>query len=272
MTVAIMAAYALGYLRRVRTLGRRGRPVPPWRIACFVCGLAVLALALSPPVGGRDEERLSAHMAEHVLIGDIASLLLVLGLTGPLLAPLLRFRAVARLRAVSHPLVALPLWAANLWLWHLPVAYEAAVHHELVHVLQHSLFLALGANLWMPLFGPFPKPEWFGRAAQLVYVLAARVASAVLANLFVWSQITFYASYRDLSDQSAAGAIMMTEESVVMVALLAWLAACWIGDAGERQELLELAEARGVAIGERRVARAVAAGRGADLRRRLEAR
>ena len=272
MTVAILAAYALVYLRRARTLARRGRPVPPWRIACFAGGLGVLALALSPPIGGRDEQRLSAHMAEHLLIGDIASLLLVLGLTGPLLAPLLRFRAVARLRAASHPLVALPLWAANLWLWHLPVAYEAAVHHDLVHVLQHGLFLVLGANLWMPLFGPFPKPEWFGGAAQLGYVLAARLTSALLANLFVWSQTTFYPSYGDLSDQSTAGAIMMTEESVVMVALLAWLALRWISDAGQRQELVELAEARGVAVDERRVARAVAAGRGADLRRRLEAR
>jgi cytochrome c oxidase assembly factor CtaG len=266
---AIIGAYAVAYLIRARTLARRGRPVPVWRIVCFAGGLLVLAVAFSPPLGGRDETRLSAHMAEHLLIGDIASLLLVLGLTGPLLAPLLRLPLVGRLRALSHPLIALGLWAANLWLWHLPALYEAAVRHDLLHVVQHGLFLLLGANLWMPLFGPFPKPHWFGGAAQLGYVLVARVSSAVLANLFVWSQTVFYPSYGDLADQSAAGAIMMAEESVLMVALLGWLAARWIRDAGERQELVELATAHGVSIDERRVARAVAAGHGAELRRRL---
>jgi putative membrane protein len=231
-TVAILAGYAGAYLLRVRTLARRGRPVPAWRAACFLSGLLAVALAVSGPVDRLADEYLSAHMAEHLVIADVASLLLVLGLTGPLLAPLLRFRWVDRLRVLTHPVVALVLWAANLWLWHLPVAYEAALRHDGVHAVQHASFLLLGANLWMPLFGPFPKPEWFGRAAQLVYVLASRLTAAVLANLFVWSGTAFYGWYGDLADQSAAGAVMMAEESVMMVALLGWLFWRWIQDAG----------------------------------------
>jgi putative membrane protein len=123
----------------------------------------------------------------------------------------------------------------------------------------------------MPLFGPFPKPAWFGSAAQLAYAVAVRVTGALLANLFVWSGTVFYGWYGDLGDQSAAGAVMMAEESVVMVALFGWLVLRWMRDAGERQELVELASARGLALDEHRVARAVAAGRGGELRRRLEA-
>jgi putative membrane protein len=266
---ALIGAYAIPYALRARTLARRGRPVPTWRIWCFGAGLLALILAVSPPVLDLAGSRFTAHMAEHLLIADVAALLLVLGLTGPLLAPLLRIRAVDRLRVLTHPVAAFAVWAANLYLWHLAWAYEGALRHDLVHVLQHAMFLLAGILLWMPLFGPLPKPAWFGNAAQLVYVVSIRLTGAVLANVFVWSGTVFYGWYGDLGDQSVAGAVMMVEESVVTVALFGWLFMKWMREGGERQELLELAAARGIELDERRVARAVAAGRGDDLRRRL---
>jgi len=270
IVAAVLLAYAAAYGLRARTLARLGRPVPRRRVACFLAGLAVLAAATSPPVGRAADERMAAHMAEHLLIADVASLLLVLGLTGPVLAPLMRLPGARAFRALGHPAVALPLWAANLWLWHLPVMYEAALRHDAVHAAQHASFLLFGMNLWVPLFGPFPKPEWFGTGAQFGYVLGVRFTSALLANLFVWSGTAFYAFYgRDLDDQAAAGAVMMVEDSVFMVALFAWLALRWLRDAEQRQSLAELAAARGIPLDERRIARAVAAGRGGDLRQRL---
>jgi cytochrome c oxidase assembly factor CtaG len=236
---------------------------------CFAAGLLTLIVAVSPPVLDLAGSRFAAHMAEHLLIADLAALLLVLGLTGPVLAPLLRIRVVDRLRFLTHPVVAFTVWAANLYVWHLAWAYEGALRHELVHVVQHAMFLLAGVLLWMPLFGPLPKPTWFGNAAQLGYVVAMRLTGAVLANVFVWSGTVFYGWYGDLGDQTVAGAVMMIEESVVTVALFGWLFAKWMREGGERQELLELAAARGIELDERRVARAVAAGRGEDLRRRL---
>jgi len=268
---AVLAAYAIPYGLRARTLARRGRPVPGWRIGCFGAGLAVLAAAISPPFLDLAGSRFAAHMAEHLLIADVAALLLVLGMPGPVLAPLLRVPAIGRLRALTHPLAAFALWAANLYLWHIPAAYEGALHSDALHAVQHVCFLLAGINLWMPLFGPFPRPAWFGAAAQLGYVVAVRLTGAVLANVFVWSGTVIYASYGSLDDQSAAGAVMMAEESVFTVALFGWLVFKWMRDAGERQELVELASARGVELDERRIGRAVAAGYGDDLKRRLSA-
>src|SRR4051794_16666130 len=153
-------------------------------------------------------------MAEHLVIGDLAPLLVVLGCSGPILAPLLSLRAVARLRWITHPVAAFALWAANLYAWHLSVAYQGALRHDLVHALEHACFFGFGALLWMPLFGPLPKPEWFGNAARLGYILAVRLTGAVLANVFVWSGTVFYGYYdrpgvSALADQSAAGGIMM---------------------------------------------------------------
>src|SRR5919199_666627 len=120
----------------------------------MIAGLAVAAYA----VAYLARSRFAGHMAEHLVIGDIAPLLIVLGLTGAVVAPLLRFRALERLRALGHPVAAFALWAANLAFWHLRFAYEGALHHDAVHGLQHACFLLAGINLWMPLLGPFPRP------------------------------------------------------------------------------------------------------------------
>src|SRR5690242_21766821 len=111
------------YRARVRALAKERRAVPVWRQACFASGLIVLAIALSPPVDTLADQLLTAHMAEHLLIGDIAALLLVLGFTGPLLAPILRNRYLGRLRVLTHPVVAFVGWAVNFYVWHLPFMY-----------------------------------------------------------------------------------------------------------------------------------------------------
>src|SRR5947199_23447 len=105
-------------------------------------------------------------MAEHLLIGDIAALLIVLGFTGPLLAPLLRIKWIGWLRALTHPVVAVVLWGANFYAWHVPALYQAALHHEALHALEHATFLGFGIAVWMGLLGPLPKPDWFGNGAR----------------------------------------------------------------------------------------------------------
>ena len=86
------------YGLRARTLARRGTPVPRWRIAAFAGAVVLFVVALSPPLEHRAEELFVFHMIQHVLLGDLAPLLFVLGLTGPLLRPLLALRPVAALR------------------------------------------------------------------------------------------------------------------------------------------------------------------------------
>jgi putative membrane protein len=186
------------------------------------------------------------------------------------LAPLLRTRPAERLRFLAHPVAAFCLWAVDLYLWHLPFAYQAALHHDFVHVLQHACFFAFGFNLWLPLFGPLPQPAWFGNGARLGYVVAVRVAGFALGNALTWAHVEFYPHYgHALSDQSAAGAVMMLEQMVVMLGLFAWLLARVLREAEERQQLAELAGARGAQIDERRIARAVGAGQTELLRSRL---
>ena len=264
--------FGVMYWMRARTLREQGRAVPGWRVACWYSGLALIVAVLVSPLASLAEERFSAHMAEHLLIADIGSLLLVLGLTGPLMAPLLRNPILGPLRHLAHPVAALLIWAVDLAIWHLPGPHEAAVNHDGVHALQHVLFIGCGVNMWMALLGPLPKPAWFGNLARLGYILVVRLYGTILANVFVWSDRPIYDVYvGGTNDQVIAGSIMMVEGSILTLALGCWLFLRAANQGEERQRLMELAQERGVPLDERRAARAVSAGRGEELRRRLEA-
>jgi putative membrane protein len=273
-------ATVAGILYALRVHGLRGstRAVPSWRQACFYGGLLVQVAGIVA-LGGLADELFWAHMTEHLLLGDVGALLLVLGLTGPVLAPVLRLPGLRHLTALAHPVVAVGLWAADLAFWHLPAVQDAAVRHEGLHALQHTAFVGCGVLMWLALLGPLPKPAWFGNAARLGYVLVVRLTGAVLGNVLVFGGRPFYDVYAAgerahgisaAADQNAAGAVMMVEGSFLTLVLLGWVFLRAAREGEERQELLELAASRGVALTEARAARAVAAGRGAELRRRLE--
>ncbi len=275
-----LAILGLMYARRAHTLAADEHPVPGWRQACFYGGFVVIGAALTS-LGAASQDLLWVHMIEHLLLGDIAALLIVLGLTGPMLAPILRIKLFDRLRALSHPAIAFPLWMVDLYVWHVPALYEAALRHAGVHALEHAMFLGFGINMWMCLFGPLPTPAWFGNLGKLIYIVAVRLAGTVLGNIFLWSGTVFYPYYlggearfhiSPLADQNIAGAIMMVEESILTLGLFCWLFLRTARESEERQELLEYAQERGLELSDERAARAVAAGRGAELRRRLQAR
>jgi putative membrane protein len=271
---------AILYWHRAMVLSWDGRPVPLWRQICFGAGLATVAAALFSPIGHIAEELVIVHMAEHLLIGDIASLLLVLGLTKSLLQPVLAIRVFNRLQVLTHPAVALPLWALNFYLWHVPALYDAAYGTAPIHALEHTCFLFFGCLMWMPIFGPLPKPEWFTAGWKVGYVIAVRFAGAILGNVLMWSGTVLYPIYAPgerywgisaVADQSTAGVIMMVEGTFLALGVLAWVFLEVAREGTEKQRLLDLAQERGVALDERRARRAVAAGHGALLERRIVA-
>jgi len=266
------------YWLRAKTLRERGAPVPSWRQWCWYSGLVLMVATLVSPLAHISEELFLAHMLEHLLLADLGALLLVLGLTGPLLQPLLAVRELSWLRVFAHPVVALVAWTANFYLWHLPALYQSAVENPAVHALQHILFVSFGMAMWMALLGPLPKPAWFGNGAKIGYIVAVRLIQSVLANALLWSSGVLYPRYAAgqaewgisaANDQSAAGAIMMIEGSIVTIGLFCWLFLRAARESEERQALVELAAARGFELSEERAARAVAAGRGDALRKRI---
>jgi len=274
----LLIVVALAYARRVRTLAERGRPVPIWRQVAFGGGLLVLLAGDLPPLGDVAEEIVVAHMVQHLLIGDLAGLLIALGLTGPILQPMLARRPFAWLRVFGNPLIALPVWALNLYVWHLSTLYDGVLDSGLLHLAQHACFFSFGLAMWLPLVGPLPKPAWFGDGAMLIYVVVVRLLEAVLANVLIWSGTVLYPDYAPgeekwdispLADQGAAGNVMMIWTGFVTLGLFTWLFFRAANRSNEKQELLDLADAHGFDLDPSRAARAVAAGQGDRLRERI---
>jgi putative membrane protein len=249
LQLAPIALVGIAYALRARTLARRGQPVPEWRIWLFALGILLLLLAVASPVAEVGEEELfSFHMLQHLLIGDLAPLCLLAGLTGPLLRPVLALPGVHRLRVFANPFVALPIWALNLALWHVPFFYEAAVEHSSVHALEHMAFFAAGIVLWLPVLETLPAPEWFGTGSKLAYIVVVRLVATVIGNVFVWGGSPFYDVYETgddflglspQGDQSLAGSLMMLEGSVVTIVAIAWLFLRMAQEGEVRQTLIE---------------------------------
>ena len=124
LQLAPVALAALAYALRARTLRQRGAPPARWRVLLFSTGILLLVAAFASPIAAIGEDELfSFHMLQHVLIGDLAPLCLLAGLSGPMLRPLLALTPVERLRVLANPVLALPIWALNLYVWHVPFLY-----------------------------------------------------------------------------------------------------------------------------------------------------
>ena len=272
-------ALAVFYWRRIAHLRPHGNPPSALRQLSFAGGLLLLAIAIVGPMDDLADELVYGHMIQHTILTDEASLLLAIGLTGPVLRPILGAPGLRHLRKLMHPVLAAGLWIVVIYAWHVPALYQAAEQHALLHLLEHGCFLGAGLVMWLALLGPLPKPQWFGPAARVGYVAAIYFSSMGMANIMMWSGTVLYPIYAasdrahnisQLTDQSIAGAILMIQGGVILLSVFFWVLIQWARADTARQELLDFAEQRGIALSDDRARRAAAAGRAGELRQRLE--
>lgn len=258
---AIIAAL---YLKRVRTLAAQGRPVPRWKQAMFLTGVALTILALNSPIDELGEKHFFFfHMTQHVTLGDLAPLCFVLGLNGQILRPILKFTIVEKLRVLAHPAVALPVWALDLYVWHIPYLYDAALQNNAVHAFEHFCFFTAGCLMWEPVVETLPAPVWFGTGMKFAYIAVVRLLETILGNVFIWSSSAFYSVYKHapewgitpVHDLNLGGVVMMAEGSLITAVVLVWLFFKLAREGELRQSLLEQG------YDPRRVRRAVRYGR-----------
>jgi putative membrane protein len=217
--VLVAGLYAIGWWR----LSRRGASVSPWRVAAAGAGLLALAVALLSPLDGLAHALFSAHMLQHLLLVAVAAPLLLLadpfaallwGFPAPLRALAGRLlRPRARLHRLWWGLTAMPVaWLVHIlviWLWHLPVAYDAAVADRLLHDLEHLAFFGSAVLFWWPIVQPAPRvrarPVY---GARVVYLVLAAVQTGLLGLLLTLSPEAWYRSYASTEDQSLGGVVM----------------------------------------------------------------
>jgi cytochrome c oxidase assembly factor CtaG len=220
-TTVVIPALSLLYLFAVGRLG-----APRWRIGCFAGAMVLLAIAFWTPLHHLGlHYLLTAHLLQNVILAEWAPFLAVLGVSGAMAARLVRFRVW---RALTHPAVALPVWLANYFAWHVPPVYDAALRHQawLIHV-EHACYFGTGLLIWWPLLQDLPHR--LAPGVRAAYAFAAFVLASPLGLLLALLPKPAYAFYvharpriwglSPLADQQVAGVTMATEQALVLFAV-----------------------------------------------------
>jgi putative membrane protein len=258
--LAPLALLAGIYIWRFRQARREagGRGAGLAQAAAFVGAMVALLAALASPIDGLGENYLfSAHMVQHLLLGDIAALLLLLALSRVIMRPATRrlTRVERALGPFASPLTGIVLWLGIIYLWHVPALYDAATEHALVHLLEHVSFFVAGVALWWPLIQPVPMRRRLTGLQPLGYIGAAKVGLAALGIYLAWSSTALYPYYEQtpriwglspVEDQNVGGVIMMVEQSLTLVIVMVALFIAMLARSEEeerRRERLEDARA-----------------------------
>ena len=196
------------------------------RIASFAVGLTLIAAALVTPLHSLSFHLLSMHLLQNVVLAEWAPALLVLGIP-PLLAEALGHNRGVRL--LTRPPVALTVWLATYFTWHVPAIYDAALRHphSLLHA-EHAFYIVAGCLLWWPVIQD--APQRLSNAARAAYLFVAFLLASPLGLLLALLPdpiYDFYASGRvwglsRLADQQIAGVTMAAEQSIVFFVVAAW--------------------------------------------------
>ncbi len=279
--VLVGLVLALGlYFRGIHRLWQRagaGRGVRVWRVVAFAGGITTVFIALISPLDALSADLFAAHMVQHLLLVLVAAPLLVAG--APMLPVLWALpeswrRRAGRMsrtrglrgpwRVLRRPPVAWLLAAGVLWLWHLPLLYQAALRNEDIHALEHACLLGTALLFWYVL------AEQTGRRHRqygpaIVYVLTMGLQSSILGVVIAFSR-PWYPAYAATTalwhltpaeDQQIAGLTMWIPAGAIYLLAVLALVVRWIladetaAVRSERQELhsrLRQAEGLGVTV------------------------
>lgn len=220
----------------------------------FAGGWLALVLALVSPLHAWGRVLFSAHMSQHEVLMLVAAPLLVLG--RPLVVFLWVFPVewsrrignIGKAGLVNHtwrfltiPLVAWLVHAVALWIWHVPVLFDAVLQNEWLHTIQHLSFLLSALLFWWALIhGPQGA---LGYGAAVLYLFTTSIHSGALGALITIAGSVWYPSYigltsswglTPLEDQQLGGLIMWIPAGLVYVIAGLALFAGWLREAEVR--------------------------------------
>jgi cytochrome c oxidase assembly factor CtaG len=248
-----LTGYAVIYGLRWRTSRAQGGPraASGWRALAWAGGLTALVVALVSPVDVLGQQMASFHMVQHLLIADIAPILLTVGLTKHILRPLTRRIHWLERKAgpFGHPAFGVVAYVGAMWLWHIPYFYDAALAHSGIHVLEHLSFAAAGLIYWWHLLSPIRSRLRLGGMGPVLYMASTKILVGLLGIVLAFAPTVLYdysgthLGLSPLDDQHVAGLIMALEQSLVMGIALAYLFVRMLAEADREDERAERYEA-----------------------------
>ncbi len=181
------------------------RPLSIRRTLCYAAGVFIILFALVSPLDALGDDYLfSAHMVQHLLLDLVAPPLLLLGLPPALTRRLLARPPVARVeRWLSRPAPAWLLGVGMLWVWHLPVLYNAALANESIHIAEHVSFIITGTIFFWPVLSPLENRR-LQPGPAILYLFGAGVANTALSIFLTFIPPGLYPPYLHPEDELGA--------------------------------------------------------------------
>lgn len=250
----LLAVFALGLLyarawTRARATGEAHAP-GYGRATLFGLGLLTILAALVSPIDSAADQLMVMHMLQHILLLDIAPILLILGLNKVLLRPVTRRVHAIERRAgfLAHPAFAVVAYAGVMWLWHVPAMYDAALAHSSLHYLEHLCFALAGGLYWWHLLSPIRGRMRLGGMGPVLYMVSTKLLVGILGIVLAFAPTALYAFYEHQphywgltagEDMNMAGLLMALEQSVVMGIAMAYLFVRMLGESDREADRLE---------------------------------
>jgi cytochrome c oxidase assembly factor CtaG len=241
---SVLLLFGALYFRGWTRLRRKGGAANSSHLFFYVLALSAIACALLSPLDDLASYLLVAHMAQHELLMMFAPPLILLAKPAPIL--LWGLPEVPRIQVgqlLTHPSfmrralnlmtqlpVAWSLYVVNLWTWHHPLLYQAALENPWIHDLEHIMFFLAGLLFWWPLLRPVSEPAPIENGRRILYLFLAATQDTVLAGLIGLSPAVLYPHYEaakrlwgltPLQDQMGGGLVMFAVGNVTyLIAIL----------------------------------------------------
>jgi cytochrome c oxidase assembly factor CtaG/cytochrome c2 len=229
---ALAIAYGV-VVRRMRA--RNPTAVPAWQIVAFSVGWLAAAAALVSPIDALGSVLFSAHMVQHEILMIVAAPLMVVGTRSLMTAGRLRSDLGFSI------LLAWILHAAAIVAWHVPALFDAAVHYDVIHALQHLSFFGTAVLFWLGVLRCASHLDNARAGVAVVSIFTTAAYTTALGALLTVAPKPWYSAYSattapwgltPLEDQQLGGLVMWVPGGIVYTAAGLWLFAKWLKGSG----------------------------------------
>ena len=217
-------------------LWRASRAKPEERVSgaqklSFFAALFVIFASLNGPLHDLSDDYLfSAHMVQHLLLTLAMPPLLIAGIPGWMLRPLLRNRVLGAIgRRVTRPLICFAIFNVVIAAWHIPGLYNLAMANHNIHIVEHLMFMAAAVLMWWPLMSPLPELPRLAYPGQMLYCFLMSLPMSIIAVYITMANRVLYPAYASaprisplspMDDQMLGGLIMWVPGGLIFALIM----------------------------------------------------
>jgi putative membrane protein len=176
-------------------------------------------------------------MVQHLLLTMLMPPLMIYGVPGWMLRPLLGNRMIAAIaRRITKPIACFVIFNLVIAVWHLPMFYNAAMDNHNIHILEHLMFMAAAVLMWWPITSPLPELPRLAYPGQMLYCFLMILPMSIVAIYISMAEQILYPAYASaprisplspLDDQLLGGLIMWVPGGLIFIGIMSFVFFKW---------------------------------------------